>query len=324
MNKHIENIFFYSDEVIAEREAKKAKKQRQKQKERNQKGNKPNPFRIFLVRPRLILLILVNYLLFWFKAGFPLIENIILALIFVSVIGVSLTDIGECVTRYFEDIRRVATNNEKERLLPIFNIVKKRAMKACKNVDKKVKLYIIDTPSINACAIGKHTIAVTRGAMNQFDDEELEAVIAHEFGHIANGDAQVAMFVELASNIYLYMILTVIKVLSFVEALADKTFIGSIVGFVRNIIELAIKYLLQALVILVASNSRKMEYKADKFAYDLGYGDALLTALGKIYDFQMSRNRSVIERLEETHPKTAYRIEKLESFRNSQDFDEVA
>lgn len=287
-------------------------------------SNNSNPLRIFAIRPRLILLLIANYFLFWYKQDFAIITNVIIAVLFLSVSGICLSDVGEWVMRLLEDVRHIATFTEKDRLLPIFDEVKNRAMTVTKNVENKVKLYIIDTPAINAYTIGKHTIAVTRGAMSFFDDEQIEAVIAHEFGHIANGDGQVSMFVEIASSVYMYMVLAFTKLLAFIEALSEKTFIGSFVGFIKTIINLMLKYFLQVLVILVASNSRKTEYRADKFAYDLGYGDTLISALYSLYDMQISDKRSLAEKLEASHPKTAYRIEKLEALEEAQHLDEVA
>lgn len=54
------------------------------------------------------------------------------------------------------------------------------------------KVYLINDPQINAFATGrdpKHaSIAVTTGAVEQLENEELEGVIAHELSHIGNYD----------------------------------------------------------------------------------------------------------------------------------------
>lgn len=54
---------------------------------------------------------------------------------------------------------------------------------------------IIEVPQPNALAVGegpaRGLIAVTRGALDLLDDDELAAVIAHEAAHIRNGDTQV-------------------------------------------------------------------------------------------------------------------------------------
>ncbi|MCL1917322.1 MAG: M48 family metalloprotease [Peptococcaceae bacterium] len=58
------------------------------------------------------------------------------------------------------------------------------------------ELYVLENePGINAFAAGNKpentVIGVTRGALNQLNREELQAVIAHEFSHIANGDMRI-------------------------------------------------------------------------------------------------------------------------------------
>jgi Zn-dependent protease with chaperone function len=51
--------------------------------------------------------------------------------------------------------------------------------------------------SINAFVLGTHqdkrALVVTQGALNAFERDELQAVVAHEFGHIAHGDLEVNM-----------------------------------------------------------------------------------------------------------------------------------
>ncbi len=58
------------------------------------------------------------------------------------------------------------------------------------------KVYIQDTPSINAFATGKKPeegiICVTTGALQKLNQEELEGVIAHEMSHIKNYDILLA------------------------------------------------------------------------------------------------------------------------------------
>src|SRR3989344_435092 len=54
------------------------------------------------------------------------------------------------------------------------------------------KLYIMEDTAINAFATGRKpdvaSIAVTRGALQKLENEELEGVLAHELSHIQNYD----------------------------------------------------------------------------------------------------------------------------------------
>ena len=58
------------------------------------------------------------------------------------------------------------------------------------------KIYIIESAQINAFATGRNpkhaAIAVTRGALEKLQNEELEGVLAHELSHIGNRDILVS------------------------------------------------------------------------------------------------------------------------------------
>jgi heat shock protein HtpX len=61
------------------------------------------------------------------------------------------------------------------------------------------KVYVIDDPAPNAFATGrdpKHAhVAATTGILDLMEDRELEAVMAHEMGHVQNYDIRVMMIV---------------------------------------------------------------------------------------------------------------------------------
>ncbi len=274
----------------------------------------PNPLTIFAVRPRLLLLLIANYFLFWFNIELPATVNICMAGLYAVIIIICLSDVPEYILRLIKDIRHIATDTEKERLLDIFQSVKERGEAYSKMIDYDLNLYIVDSVSVNAFAVGRHTIAVTRGLMATMNDDEIEAIIAHEIGHIVNGDGQVSLLVSLASNVYFWAVMLIVKVLQVVATLlSENSFFGSLVGFIKSILELALTYLMTVLTVLVASTSRKEEYRADKVAFELGYAESLLSALYKLYEMEMSDKKNLLEKLQATHPKTAFRIEALEN-----------
>src|SRR3990167_2002090 len=57
---------------------------------------------------------------------------------------------------------------------------------------KMPKLYVMESKQINAFASGRNpensVICVTTGALEKLDKRELEGVLAHELGHVANFD----------------------------------------------------------------------------------------------------------------------------------------
>jgi Zn-dependent protease with chaperone function len=58
------------------------------------------------------------------------------------------------------------------------------------------RLYVAEDPSLNAFAVGSPdgdgAVIVTRGLLEHLERDELQAVVAHEVGHIRNGDARLA------------------------------------------------------------------------------------------------------------------------------------
>lgn len=148
------------------------------------------------------------------------------------------------------------------------------------------KIYIIEDPAINAFATGRKpelaSIAVTRGALEQLQNEELEGVLAHELSHIKNYDIR---FMTLVA-----VMVGAIAILSNIF-LRSHRFIGGrkkggeiLVVFMIIGIVLAILSPLIAELIKLAI-SRRREYLADASGSLLTrYPEGLARALEKIRD----------------------------------------
>jgi len=81
---------------------------------------------------------------------------------------------------------------------PLRRIVEEMAMAAGTPAPKAWVLP--EEPGINACALGywpeDAAILVSQGAVEWLDDDELRAVIAHEFSHILNRDAALKLYLR--------------------------------------------------------------------------------------------------------------------------------
>jgi Zn-dependent protease with chaperone function len=77
----------------------------------------------------------------------------------------------------------------------LLNIVEEMALAA--RIRKPAVYVLPDEPGINAFAAGhspdEAAVAVTQGALDQLDRDQLQAVIGHEFSHILNGDMKINM-----------------------------------------------------------------------------------------------------------------------------------
>lgn len=84
------------------------------------------------------------------------------------------------------------TGDPKEQQL--LNIVEETAIASSLPVPP---VYILDAKQINAFAAGLTpqyaAITVTRGALSLLNRDEIQGVIAHEFGHIYNGDMKISL-----------------------------------------------------------------------------------------------------------------------------------
>ena len=77
----------------------------------------------------------------------------------------------------------------------------------CRRMGVEVpKVMIAELPIPNAFAYGSpiagNRIAVTRGLLRELEDEEVEAVIGHELGHLKHRDVQVMMFASVLPAIF--------------------------------------------------------------------------------------------------------------------------
>lgn len=144
------------------------------------------------------------------------------------------------------------------------------------------KVYIIDDPAPNAFATGrdpKHAIvAATTGLIEIMDDNELEAVMAHEMGHVQNYDIRVSMIAfGLVSAIGILSDI-VIRMMFFGDSRNNNSNpIMLVVGIIVIILAPIIAVIVQMAI------SRQREYLADASgAMTTRNPEALASALGKL------------------------------------------
>jgi heat shock protein HtpX len=124
------------------------------------------------------------------------------------------------------------------------------------------KLMIANIPIPNAFAYGSpltgRRVAVTRELLNVLEDEEVEAVLAHEIGHLKHKDVQLMMVASVLPAIFYYIGYSLM--LSSMWRSRDRNAGGAaLIGFAS----LAIYWVL---TLLVMGLSRLREYYADQHA----------------------------------------------------------
>lgn len=194
------------------------------------------------------------------------------------------------------------------------------------------KVYVIEDPALNAFATGrdpKHAVvAATRGLLNVMDDDELEAVMAHEMGHVKNYDIRVMMIV-----------FGLVSAIGFIADIIMHMFWFSnndnrpshplfiVLGILAAILAPIVATLVQLAV------SRRREYLADSTgALITRYPEGLARALEKIRDHgsaTMRQNTATahlffanplkgqsLAKLFSTHPPIEDRIKRLRKMGN--------
>jgi heat shock protein HtpX len=191
------------------------------------------------------------------------------------------------------------------------------------------KVYIIDDPAPNAFATGrdpKHAIvAATTGLIDVMTDSELEAVMAHEMGHVQNYDIRVGMITFGLVSAIGFLTDIVFRVFVFGDRDNDNASpIAMVVGVVVIILAPIIAVIVQMAV------SRQREYLADATSVMTTRNpDSMISALDKLRKFSKplkKQNTSVAHlfianplkpgimgRLFSTHPQIDDRIKRLRS-----------
>ena len=88
------------------------------------------------------------------------------------------------------------------------------------------KVNIIEDDSLNAFASGinpsTYTVALSRGIINKLEDDELEAVIAHELTHIRNRDVRLLIISVIFVGIFGFITEMLFRSLSYVDGQRKK------------------------------------------------------------------------------------------------------
>lgn len=187
------------------------------------------------------------------------------------------------------------------------------------------KVYILPDSALNAFATGRDPqhahVAATIGIIEALNDRELEAVMAHEMGHVKNYDIRVSMIAFGLVSV-IGMLADWLMHFAFFGDNRDRSPVILIMGLVGAILAPIVAGLIQAAI------SRQREYLADATsALTTRDPEALATALEKIaaHGSQLQRQnpsaahlffanplgRSSIASLFSTHPPVEQRIARL-------------
>ncbi|CAM4233717.1 protease HtpX [Vreelandella rituensis] len=196
---------------------------------------------------------------------------------------------------------------------------------------KTPEVGIFPAQQSNAFATGWNKddalVAVSAGLLNRMRPDEVRAVLAHEIGHVANGDMVTLALIQGVLNTFVMFFARVVAHLvdNFLRSRSEGGGLGFI-GYFAVVIVAEIVFGLIASII-VAWFSRFREYRADSAGARLAGTGAMVNALARLkaetqmpdempdtltaFAITTGQTRKIMERLFASHPPLDDRIRAL-------------
>lgn len=265
-----------------------------------------------------VAVLIIDLLCFSFGGAFVALAAIIYA-----------AGIGEYIARV--KCRAILCNGalgvKHEKLNNCFQRVKDKASQEGCHIPSNVKVYLIPKGEMNAYCFGARSIGVTDGAL-KLDNKTVESIIAHELGHLINGDSVLNMILVanclgimavlafyqfiLIATVYIIMIICCLVGL-FHFSFTSYFVISKISELIKIVMEFVKTIVLQTSRLVISALGRKSEFMADSFAARMGYTFYLRRFLERFAPDTGGSEQSLFAVLYDTHPSTALRIQQLNS-----------
>lgn len=187
------------------------------------------------------------------------------------------------------------------------------------------EVAIYDAPDMNAFATGARRnsalVAVSTGLLQGMPKEEVEAVLAHEVSHVANGDMVTLTLVQGVVNTFVIFLSRIVG--HFVDRVILRNENGYGLGYFGAVIvaQLVLGVLASIIVMWV---SRQREFRADAGSAAINGREPMISALARLergqpgqlpealQAFGISGGKRGIMRLFMSHPPIPERIEALQ------------
>jgi len=211
--------------------------------------------------------------------------NLTMLLGFAAVIGFGGSFISLAISKWMAKMStgaQVITQPRNANEQWLLEIVSRQAQKAGIGMPE---VAIYDAPDMNAFATGMNRnnalVAVSTGLLHSMGRDEVEAVLAHEVSHVANGDMVTLTLIQGVVNTFVIFLARVIgyAVDSFLRREGDDN--GPGIGyFVTSIVaELVLGVLASTIVMWF---SRQREFRADAGGASLAGRDKMVAALQRL------------------------------------------
>lgn len=186
---------------------------------------------------------------------------------------------------------------------------------------KKARVWLIPQSDINAFALGKKDICVYQGLIEQVNQGQLAAVLAHEYSHLYYRDTSGLLAIRtsyFASSLLLLVIfrwlLIPLAILGFILSLIT---LGRKKNLAKTIISLGqnIFYRYQKLLGLIqAQVSKQQEFRADEVAVYLGFGSELASFFEVLAEVAYQPKIPFLKMIKAYHPSLKARLKNIQEF----------
>lgn len=229
------------------------------------------------------------------------------------------TALGFSIFYWMFNLRKLR-NSEKERLAPLienasFLVNQKLGSKLNPH---KLQIVIQDEPLPNAFNLGRKCIGLSTGMLEFVNDEQLQAVIINQLGHLAYKNSTQNLIFLSSSFVTIGLIKLNNWALISLSAIRENVstpikveflaYIAYVPLFFTQILALIGKYILQLNFALMGRTS---EYRADQLVKQLGYDKTFIQVLEQMQLLEY-KPQGILDRISLAYPKTIHRILKLE------------
>lgn len=243
--------------------------------------------------------------------------GLLLCLYLVSVL-IGVSPAGESFLAFFMGAQEIKRKDIKIRLIPLLEIVADKAKHKNPSRIRSIHLKIIHENAPNAFAVGRRTICVTDGLL-ELTDEEIMAVLAHEMGHLVYGHSTIQLLIG-GGNFLISGCILLIKAICWgftavcgmiAGVVSNNFWIGAVSAVFSGISVAAVWVWTKFCSLFLMWSMRKNELLADRYAFDLGFGDALARVLDGA--LRSPPENSLLKALYSSHPHTDDRIAQLQN-----------
>ena len=260
-------------------------------------------------------LILNVFIIAWFFSnGFTDPEGFLFGVAaYIVSLAIALSPVGEFILRVMSGCRSISGTPAAERFEPLFKEVYQKAKEKYPDLPEDVQLFINNDPTPNAFAIGRKTVCLNKGILSM-SDKQIKGILAHEIAHLAHKDTDLLLLITVGNFIItgLFIIIRFIfNAMGLMTAIINADIGAWLTAALFDILLAGAMFIwTKTGALLVMHSSRQNEYKADKLAYETGYGKNLVSALEELENHDMPK-RSIWATLVASHPKTESRIIKV-------------